>query len=129
MKMDRKLCVLLVMGVLLLPGLALAVDQTDFEVKTTQNLLNLCTAASGDPNYQAAIHFCHGYLVGAYAYYEAHHGSNKAKHLFCFPDPPPSRNNAIVMFVEWAKAHPQYMNENPVDTEFRFLIEQWPCKK
>ena len=33
------------------------------------------------------------------------------------------------MFVEWAKAHPQYMNELPVETEFRFLMEKWPCKK
>jgi hypothetical protein len=117
------------MVALLAPGLAVALDQADFEVKTTQNLLNLCTAATSDPNYQAAIHFCHGYLVGAYAYYAALHSEPKVKPLFCFPDPVPSRNDAIAMFIEWAKAHPQYMGEKPVDTEFRFLIEKWPCKK
>jgi hypothetical protein len=31
------------------------------------------------------------------------------------------------MFIEWAKAHPEYLNEPPVETEFRFLIETWPC--
>jgi hypothetical protein len=32
------------------------------------------------------------------------------------------------MFIEWVKAHPQYMNEKPVDTEFRFLMEKCICK-
>jgi hypothetical protein len=127
--MKRKLCILLVMVALLVPGLALALDPADFEVKTTQNLMNLCTADPSDPQYQAAIHFCHGYLVGAYDYYAATHADPKAKHLFCLPDPAPSRNDAIAMFIEWAKAHPRYMNEKPVDTEFRFLVEKWPCKK
>ena len=127
--MNRKLSALLIVIALLMPGLGLASDQADFEVKTTQNLMNLCTAAPSDPNYQAAIHFCHGYLVGAYAYYAAEHASPNAKHLFCLPDPAPSRNDALAMFLEWAKAHPQYMSEKPVDTEFRFLAEKWPCKK
>jgi hypothetical protein len=30
--------------------------------------------------------------------------------------------------MEWAKEHPQYMGESPVETEFRFLMEKWPCK-
>jgi hypothetical protein len=129
MNMNRKLSILLMVVALLIPGLAFALDQGDFEVKTTQNLMNLCTAAPSDPNYQAAIHFCHGYLVGAYDYYAASHVGPHAKHLFCLPNPTPSRNDAIDMFVEWAKAHPQHMGEKPVDTEFRFLIEKWPCKK
>jgi len=33
------------------------------------------------------------------------------------------------MFLAWAQAHPQYMNERPVETEFRFLTEKWPCQK
>jgi len=32
------------------------------------------------------------------------------------------------MFVEWVKAHPQHWRETPVETEFRFLMEKWPCK-
>jgi hypothetical protein len=44
------------------------------------------------------------------------------------PDPEPSRNEAIGMFIEWAKSHPQHWQERPVETEFRFLIETWPCK-
>ena len=46
----------------------------------------------------------------------------------CLPDKLPTRNEVIDMFVKWAKAHPQYMKEIPVETIFRFLAEKWPCK-
>jgi len=32
------------------------------------------------------------------------------------------------MFIEWLKTHPQYMGDEAVDTQFRFLMEKWPCK-
>ena len=47
----------------------------------------------------------------------------------CVPDPLPSRNKAIGMFIEWAKSHSQYMGERPVEAEFRFLMETWPCNQ
>jgi len=67
------------------------------------------------------------YLVGAYKYYEAAHSGPKALKMVCLPDPQPSRDEAIQMFMKWAKAHPQHMQESPVETEFRFLMEKWPC--
>jgi hypothetical protein len=127
--MKRKLACLLLAAVFLLPGLARAVTDGDFEVKTTQSIMNLCTASVDDPRQKEAIHFCHGYLVGAYDYYAAMNAGPEGKRLVCFPDPPPSRNEAIAMLLEWIKAHPQYMDEKPVETEFRFLIEKWPCKR
>ena len=112
---------------LILPVLAAAVSENDFKADTTEQIVNLCTAKAEDPLYHQAVNFCHGYLVGAYDYYEAAHSGPKAFKLVCLPDPPPSRNEAIEMFIEWAKAHPQYMKGNPVETEFRFLTEKWPC--
>ena len=47
----------------------------------------------------------------------------------CLPDPLPSRNEAIDMFIKWVKARPQYWKERPVETEFRFLMERWPCNR
>jgi hypothetical protein len=64
----------------------------------------------------------------AYRYYEAAGSGPAGLKLVCLPDPPPSRNDSVAMFIEWVKAHPQYLNENPVETEFRFLMEKWPCK-
>jgi hypothetical protein len=119
---------LLFVLVFLLPVFAGAVSEKDFEVQTTQNLINLCTTPVDDPLHNHAINFCHGYLVGAYRYYEAAGSGPAGLKLVCLPDPPPSRNNMIDMFIEWAKTHPQYLKENPVETEFRFLMEKWPCK-
>jgi len=113
---------------LTLPAVASAVSEKDFEARTTQGLINLCTAAPDDPLYPQAINFCHGYLVGAFHYHEAAISGPKATRLVCLPDPQPSRNDAIKMFIEWAKTHPQYEKEKPVETEFRFLMEKWPCK-
>jgi hypothetical protein len=113
---------------LALPALAGAVTEKDFEVETTQNLLALCTAPANDPLHNQAVNFCHGFLVGAYQYYAAAAAGPDGVKLVCFPEPAPTRNEAIGKFIEWAKAHPQYMNERPVETEFRFLIETWPCQ-
>jgi hypothetical protein len=103
------------------------VTDEDFVAKKTQNLLNLCTTSQQDPLYREAIHFCHGYLVGAYHYYQAQTADKQELKLFCPPEPKPSRNDTLAMFISWAKQHPQYMYETPVETEFRFFTEKWPC--
>jgi hypothetical protein len=127
--MKFKALLIMVSACLFLPGWADAVSEKAFEVQTTQDLLNLCTASPGDPLFQQAVSFCHGYLVGAYKYYEAAHSGPNAPKLICLPNPPPSRSDSIAMFIEWAKTHPQFWKEAPVETEFRFLTEKWPCKQ
>ena len=126
--MKRKTISFLFMMVFLLPAIAGAVSEKDFEVQTTENIINLCTALPDDPLYHQAINFCHGFLVGAYRYYEAAGSGPGGLKLVCLPDPRPSRNDTIDMFIDWAKAHPQHMKETPVETEFRFLMQKWPCK-
>jgi len=126
---NRALVLLLLGAALAMPGVADAVADADFEVKTTRSLLNLCTVSAEDARYREALHFCHGFLVGAFQYYLASVAGPKARPLVCPPDPPPTRNEAIAAFIAWAQAHPQYMNEAPVETEFRFLTERWPCKR
>ena len=128
--MKRKLLSFIAMLGILLPGLASsAVTEEDFKAKTTRNLINLCTVSPQDVHYGDAIHFCHGYLVGAYQYSLAESSNDQKEALVCFPEPKPSRNQAIAMFVAWVQEHPQFMTEMPVETEFRFLTEKWPCKK
>ena len=129
MPVSRALVLLLLGAALVIPGVAGAVADADFEVKTTRSLLNLCTVSAEDARYKEALHFCHGFLVGAFQYYLASVSGPKAKALVCPPDPPPTRNEAIAAFIAWAQAHPQYMSEAPVETEFRFLTERWPCKR
>jgi Rap1a immunity proteins len=128
--MKRKLLRFIIILGILLPGLACsAVTKEDFMVKTTRNLINLCTVSPQDKYYVEAIHFCHGYWVGAYHYFLAESSNDPNKSWVCFTEPEPSRNEAIALFIAWSKTHPQFMTEIPVETEFRFLAEKWPCKK
>ena len=126
--MRRMTLILLLAVAISFPGFAGAVSEKDFEAKTTEEMIKLCTVSPDDPLYHQAINFCHGYLVGAYNYYEATSRGPAVIKLVCAPDPRPSRNDTIDMFIEWAKAHPQHWGEPPVETEFRFLMEKWPCK-
>ena len=126
--MRLKTSSLLFVLVFLLPVVAGAVNEKDFEVQSTEDIINLCTTSPDDPLYHQAINFCHGYLVGAYHYYEASKSGPAGLQLVCKPVPGPSRNETIGKFIDWAKAHPQHYNEPAVETEFRFLIETWPCK-
>lgn len=127
--MHRKFLIVLFVVLFPFSMLAAAVTTDDFLVKTTQNLLNLCTVSADDPQHREAVHMCHGYLIGAYHYHEAAVSALGSQRLVCMPENGPTRNEAIAMFVEWVKARPQYMKEMPVETEFRFLVEKWPCKK
>jgi len=113
---------------LTLPAVAGAVSEKDFVARTTRDLTNLCLAAPDDPLHVQAVNFCEGYLVGAFHYYQASASGPKGTKLVCLPDPQPSRDAAFKMFIDWVKAHPQYEEEMPVETEFRFLMETWPCK-
>jgi hypothetical protein len=35
----------------------------------------------------------------------------------------------IKEFIDWALNHPGYWQELAVETEFRFLMEKWPCDR
>lgn len=98
-----------------------------FQVRTTADLLTLCAPAQNDPLAVQAIHFCHGYLIGAIHYYLA--SDDAAARRVCLPQPPPSRDAGVAQFVSWARANPQYLQERPVETEFRFLETTWPCRR
>jgi hypothetical protein len=88
--MRLKTSSLLFVLVFLLPVIAGAVNETDFEVQSTEDIINLCMTSPDDPLYHQAINFCHGYLVGAYHYYEAISSGPKGIQLVCLSDPLPS---------------------------------------
>jgi hypothetical protein len=108
---------------------AQAITPERFVVRSTQDLIDVCTTPSSDPLYTAAIHFCHGYLVGAYQYQEALYDGPGIKPVVCPPDDPkPTRNESVAKYIQWAKAHPEYAKERAVNTLGMFLAEAWPCK-
>jgi hypothetical protein len=119
----------IVLTMLLWPSYSSALTRDDFLIRTTQDLLKLCTASESEPLYQAAIGFCHGFATGAYQYYQANTAGAEQAAFVCLPEPPPTRAEAIQPFVAWAQAHPQYLNERPVDSLFRFLGTTFACRQ
>jgi hypothetical protein len=107
---------------------ASAPSETAFQVATTGDLVRLCEAAPTDPTGIAALHFCHGFAVGAYQYHQIAAAAEKKPPLFCEPNPRPSRNEAIAGFVSWAKQNPSVMNVPPVEGMFRYLAQRYPCR-
>lgn len=89
--------------------------------------MTLCSAQEGEPLYEAAIGFCHGFMVGAYRYYEATAGASEASRWFCPPDPAPTRAEAIERWLAWAKADPARLTGPAVESPFRFLADAYPC--
>jgi hypothetical protein len=97
------------------------------ELKTAQDLVDLCAVADDEPNVEGARGFCYGFMSGAGHYHRAINAGKKAKPLFCLPEPKPSRAEGAKLFVAWAKANPQHMGEEPVDALMRFAAATWPC--
>lgn len=83
-----------------------AATPENFQVRTTSDLIALCSVSKDDPLWRESIHFCHGFLVGAYQFQEALYSGPKEKPLVCPKEPRPSRDEAVQHFVIWVREHP-----------------------
>ena len=118
------LCILLTV----LPVAASAVAPINFEVRNNADLVALCSTPPSDPNYVAAVHFCHGVGVGFARYHEALAEGKYFQPLFCLPKTV-TRSEALSQYVTYSKAHPEYDREAVGDVVIKFLIEAFPCSK
>jgi hypothetical protein len=110
-------------------GAQAALTEDNFYIKNAADLVEVCSVSPADPLAREAIHFCHGFVSGAWQYHQSVNSGPKSAKLVCPGEPTPTRAEAVAMFVTWAKApeHAQYLTEPAVDVMFRFLIEKWPC--
>jgi hypothetical protein len=106
---------------------SLAVTAEEFGLRTGADFAALCSTPADDPLYTAAIHMCHGFGAGTYQAILAMTRHEKLEPLFCPPEPAVSRNEAVQMFLEWAKRNPQYLGERPADVIGRFFVQQFKC--
>jgi hypothetical protein len=112
------------------PSLASAVEISIFHLKTTRDLLDVCTTPESDAVHKEAIHYCVGFLAGAVGYHNALSEHKDMKRLTCYPDGT-TREDGVRAFIAWAqerRGDSKIMNEAPVIGLMRSLNAQWPCK-
>ena len=109
-------------------GPAAAISGDEFRLRSGADLVALCGTPAADPLYTAAVHMCHGFGAGTYQAIVAMTRHEGIRPLVCAPDPPPSRNDTVARFLEWAKRNPQQMQEPAVEALGRFLVSEFPCQ-
>ena len=115
-------------GLLLLaPCAPHAATEANFSAGTTADLVELCTAAPDNAIGTAAVNFCEGFAQGAVLVEMQNQAAFRGPKLFCLPNPPPSRNEAMTEFVNWARSSPDRLGQSSTDGLFRFLSERYPC--
>ena len=105
-----------------------AATEANFDARTTADLVELCTATPDNAIGTAAVNFCEGFAQGAVLVEMQNMAGFRGPKLFCMPNPPPSRNQALSEFVNWARAAPDRMATSSTDGIFRFLSERYPCQ-
>ena len=113
----------------LCPGAGHAVTEANFAARTTGDIVELCDPQSDSALASAAVNFCSGFAQGAVSVQMAHDAGSRSMKLFCLPDPPPTRNEALKEFVQWARPSPERMSAPAADGLIRFLGERYPCPK
>lgn len=107
-------------------GGAGAVQPSDFEFRTAENLYRVCAAPESDPLFAEARQACYAFAFGAGLVYVEAVRAGKARDVVC-PGDKIDREAVRIAFVEWAKAHPDKMAESPIDGLFRSAAARWPC--
>jgi Rap1a immunity proteins len=128
MRITSLLCFVATLG--LCPGFAQAVEMTNFTLKTTEDLYQICSAGPDDPLRQQAVDFCEGYLLGVVSYHDAVTDRERLKRLICYPETA-TREQGIQAFIDWAASRKQdrkFMDDPPVIGAVRGLAAKWPCK-
>jgi hypothetical protein len=109
-----------------LASTALAVETSNFNLATTRDLVALCSCQPHDPLYAEALQFCYGFLAGVAQFHRAMAQGEKIEQLAC-PKDPVTREQLVGVFLDWAKANPQSMDELPVESLEQATAAQWPC--
>jgi hypothetical protein len=120
--------VAVVLLVVLFAAPVLADMADEYKIRNAGDLVALCSRDLSAEDYVAAQNFCHGYTVGAYAYYRGVAAADPDVKIVCFKEPYPGRTKVIADFVAWSKSNQSFMKDSAVDTLFRFLAGAYPCK-
>ncbi|MDH3840709.1 MAG: Rap1a/Tai family immunity protein [Chromatiales bacterium] len=107
---------------------AVAVDTTNFEVKTSRDLVALCSTSASDPLYHAAMGYCLGYVDGAHDYHLSITSGELLKPIACH-GPEVTRQQVVDVFLAWSRNNDSLLDkEAPIHGLMRAVSAKWPCK-
>lgn len=89
-------------------------------------LVTLCTVPASDPLHDLAEGFCLGYMTGAMQLYRAATASPTIENAVC-AEGEVSRARMRAIFLDWADAHPEHLDEPAIDALFRAAVAAFPC--
>ncbi len=99
----------------------------DFTVRTTRDLVRLCSVDADDPLHRSARGFCLGYLDAVWDYHQALIAGPEFEPIAC-PGPEVTRDQAADALIEWAEAETETLDtEGPVHGVMRAVARKWPC--
>jgi hypothetical protein len=104
-----------------------AVSEAEFQLRNTADFVDLCNATGADPLGVAAVNLCQGFAMGVYRVLQEEEAARTSGHLFCPPNPAPTRNQELTAFTQWARASPDRLAQSPQDGIAAYLAQQHPC--
>ena len=106
-----------------------AVTEENFQIDTTKDLIALCSVDVSDPNAIAAIHMCHGYVMGL-VHLHILIGRALEGSVFCLEDAQrPTRDEAIALLVAWSRQYPEHDSKEVANGVVRWAAETYPCSE
>ena len=126
----RTRSVALALGVALVPLTVWAQTKgytlDDYQLRTSGDLLDICALDPSNSQDWEARGFCLGYFAGGIDLHDALAATRDYPRIAC-PSEGVTRDDVVATFVAYAQAHPEHLNEPPMDTVFRAVIDRWPC--
>jgi hypothetical protein len=98
----------------------------DFELRTAQDLLDICTLDQSHASFWAAQAFCFGYFRGGADFQRALTAGPGFQRIAC-AEPGTKIRDAVAVFIDYARAHPEELTKAPMDVVFHAVAERWPC--
>lgn len=99
-----------------------------FELRSGEDLLNLCMLDPNHRHYPVARAYCVGFIEGAGQLHDALAAGPNFDRLVCSPNNV-TLEEVVTVYADYAVANPQHMNESAIDSLVRAAAAKWPCGK
>jgi hypothetical protein len=113
----------------LAPAPASAVEPEAFMIDTAADLARLCSAPETDPNRAAAIHMCHGFLVGVHHFHAAF-ANALGEPVYCIEraEPRPTRDEVSAALAAWIEETPGKGGMEALPAVLDWAAATFPCE-